>query len=168
MQRLATCASEGGGGMLASGVSTNVSAVDRRLASTRLEIESAMAVLGGMILLVVDAWGLSLIPLVTNLEKTYSLSASQASWTLSVAGLVAAGCVPTVARLGDRLGMRRLVLASKTLGVAANVICAVAPGFGLLLFGRAILGVSAAIPLGYSILRARRTSAAPLTTGRSL
>ena len=151
--------------MLASGVSTNISAVDRRLASTRLEIETAIAVLGGMILLVVDAWGLSLIPLVSNLEKTYSLSPSQASWTLSVAGLVAAGCVPTVARLGDRLGMRRLVLASMTLGVVANVICAVAPGFGLLLFGRAILGVSAAIPLVYAILRARGTSAARVTRG---
>ena len=140
-------------------------AVDRRLASTRLEIETAIAVLGGMILLVVDAWGLSLIPLVGNLEKTYSLSPSQASWTLSVAGLVAAGCVPTVARLGDRLGMRRLVLASMTLGVVANVICAVAPGFGLLLFGRAILGVSAAIPLVYAILRARGTSQARVTRG---
>ena len=97
--------------MLASGVSTQVSAVDRRLQSTRMEIETAIAVLGGLILLVVDAWGLSLIPLVANLEKTYSLSPSEASWALSVAGLVAAGCVPTVARLGDRLGMRRLVLA---------------------------------------------------------
>ncbi len=154
--------------MLASGVSTNVSAVDRRLASTRLQIETAIAVLGGMILLVVDAWGLSLIPLVGNLEKTYSLSPSQASWTLSAAGLVAAGCVPTVARLGDRLGMRRLVLASMMLGVVANVICAVAPGFGLLLFGRAILGVSAAIPLVYAILRARGTSAARVTRGVSI
>lgn len=78
--------------MLASGVSTNISAVDRRLASTRLEIETAIAVLGGMILLVVDAWGLSLIPLVSNLEKTYSLSPSQASWTLSVAWSRRAAC----------------------------------------------------------------------------
>src|SRR5882724_11871646 len=168
MQRLATCASEGGCGMLASGVSTQVSAVDRRLQSTRMEIETAIAVLGGLILLVVDAWGLSLIPLVANLEKTYSLSPSEASWALSVAGLVAAGCVPTVARLGDRLGMRRLVLACLALGLAGNVICAIAPGFGLLLFGRAILGVSAAIPLGYAILRARGTSAARVTRGVSI
>jgi MFS family permease len=151
--------------MLASGVSTEVSAVDRRLQSTRMEIETAIAVLGGLILLVVDAWGLSLIPLVANLEKAYSLSPSEASWALSVAGVVAAGCVPTVARLGDRLGMRRLVLASLALGLVGNVICAVAPGFGLLLFGRAILGVSAAIPLVYAILRARGTSAARVTRG---
>jgi len=151
--------------MLASGVSAEVSAVDRRLQSTHLEIETAIAVLGGLILLVVDAWGLSLIPLVANLEKAYSLSPSEASWALSVAGVVAAGCVPTVARLGDRLGMRRLVLASLALGLAGNVICAVAPGFGLLLFGRAILGGSAAIPLVYAILRARGTSAARVTRG---
>jgi len=151
--------------MLASGVATKTSAVDRRLQSTGMQIETAIAVLGGMILLVVDAWGLSLIPLVANLEKTYSLSPSEASWTLSVAGLVAAGCVPTVARLGDRLGMRRLVLLSLALGVVANVICAMAPGFGLLLIGRALLGASAAIPLVYAILRARGTSAARVTRG---
>lgn len=151
--------------MVASGVTTQASAVDRRLAATRVEIETAIALLGGVLLLVVDAWGLSLIPLVANMEKTYSLSPSQASWVLSVSGLVAAGCVPTVARLGDRLGMRRLVLASLALGVVANVICAVAPGYGLLLFGRAILGVSAAIPLVYAILRARGTSAARVTRG---
>jgi MFS family permease len=154
--------------MITSGVSANVSAVDRRLQATGMHIETSIAVLGGLILLVVDAWGLSLIPLVGNLEKTYSLSPSQASWALSAAGLVAAGSVPTVARLGDRLGMRPLVLASLALGLVANVICAVANGFGLLLFGRAILGVSAALPLVYAILRVRGTSAARVTKGISI
>jgi MFS family permease len=154
--------------MITTDVSIEPSAVDRRLQATGLHIETAIAVLGGLILLVVDAWGLSLIPLVANMEKTYSLTPSEASWSLSAAGLVAAGCVPTLARLGDRVGMRPLVLASLALGVVANVICAVAPGFGLLLFGRAILGASAALPLVYAILRARGTSGPRVTRGISI
>lgn len=151
--------------MIASGVSAEVSAVDRRLQATGMPIEISIAVLGGLILLVADAWGLSLIPLVANLEKTYSLSPSEAAWTLSVAGLVAAGCVPTVARLGDRLGMRPLVLGSLAVGLLGNLICAVASGFVLLLIGRAILGASAALPLVYALLRARGTSAERVTRG---
>ena len=154
--------------MITSGVSVKASAVDRRLQATGMHIETSIAVLGGLILLVVDAWGLSLVPLVANLEKTYSLSASEASWSLSVAGLVAAGCVPTLARLGDRVGMRPLVLGSLALGVVANIVCALASGFALLLFGRAVLGVSAALPLVYAILRARGTSAARVTRGVSI
>ncbi len=151
--------------MITSGVSAKVSPVDRRLQATGMPIEISIAVLGGLILLVADAWGLSLIPLVANLEKTYSLSASEAAWTLSVAGLVAAGCVPTVARLGDRLGMRPLVIASLAVGLLGNVLCAVAPGFTLLLIGRAILGASAALPLIYALLRTRGTSAERVTRG---
>lgn len=151
--------------MITSGVSAKVSPVDRRLQATGMPIEISIAVLGGLILLVADAWGLSLVPLVANLEKTYSLSASQAAWTLSVAGLVAAGCVPTVARLGDRLGMRPLVLASLAVGLLGNVLCALASEFILLLIGRAVLGASAALPLVYALLRARGTSAERVTRG---
>ncbi|HUA40471.1 MAG TPA: MFS transporter [Streptosporangiaceae bacterium] len=151
--------------MIASDVSTKDSTVDRRLQATGMPIEVSIAVLGGLILLVADAWGLSLIPLVGNLEKTYSLSPSEAAWTLSVPGLVAAGFVPTVARLGDRLGMRPLILASLAVGLLGNILCALASGFDLLLIGRAILGASAALPLVYALLRARGTNAGRVTRG---
>jgi MFS family permease len=151
--------------MIASDLSTNASAVDRRLQSTKMPIEVSIAVLGGLILLVADAWGLSLIPLVANLEKAYSLSPSEAAWTLAIPGLVAAGFVPTVARLGDRLGMRPLVLASLAVGLIGNILCGVASGFVLLLIGRAVLGASAALPLVYALLRARGTNAQRVTRG---
>jgi MFS family permease len=154
--------------MAAFGVLWNSTAVDRRLKSSRREFETTIAIVGGLILLVVDAWGLALIPLLADLEKAYSLSPSQASWSLSITGLVAAGSVPTVCRLGDRVGMRPLVLASLVVGLVANIICAVAGGFVVLLVGRAILGVSAAIPLVYAILRARGTSEKRVTRGVSI
>lgn len=142
-----------------------LSAVDLRLRNSRIEFETAIALVGGMILLVVDAWGLALTPLVADLEHEYSLSPSQVSWSLAVVGLVSAGCVPTVARLGDRFGMRPLVLFSLVVGLVANVICALASGFAVLMVGRVILGTSAAVPLVYAILRARGTSPQKITKG---
>jgi MFS family permease len=149
-------------------VSTRASAVDRRLRAAGVEIETAVALMGCLIILGADAQGLSLIPLVSSLEKTYSLTPGQASWVLSAPGVVAAGCIPTFARLGDRFGMRALVLASLVIAFLANLLCALAPSFALLVAARAVLGMSAALPLIYAILRARGTSERRTTRGVAL
>jgi MFS family permease len=149
-------------------VSATASAVDRRLRAAGVQPETAIAFMGCLIILTADAQGLSLIPLVSNLEKTYALSPTQASWALSAPAVVGAGFVPTLARLGDRFGMRRLILISLLVGVVANLLCAVAPSFTLLVIARALLGVSAAIPLIYAVLRARGTSERRTTRGVAL
>ena len=147
---------------------TTESAVDRRLQAAGVEVETAVALMGCLIILGADAQGLSLIPLVSSLEKTYSLSPGQASWILSAPGVVAAGCIPTFSRLGDRFGMRALVLASLVIAFFANLVCALAPSFPLLVAGRAVLGMSAALPLIYAILRARGSSERRTTRGVAL
>jgi MFS family permease len=149
-------------------VSATASAVDRRLRAAGVQPETAIAFMGCLIILTADAQGLSLIPLISNLEKTYALSPTQASWALSAPALVGAGFVPTLARLGDRFGMRRLILISLLVGVLANLLCAVAPSFALLVIARALLGVSAALPLIYAVLRARGTSERRTTRGVAL
>ena len=149
-------------------VSTAEPVVDRRLRAAGVETETAVALMGCLIILGADAQGLSLIPLVSSLEKTYSLSPGQASWVLSAPGVVAAGCVPTFARLGDRFGMRALVLASLVIAFLANLACSLAPSFALLVAARAVLGMSAALPLIYAILRARGTSERRTTRGVAL
>jgi MFS family permease len=149
-------------------VSATASAVDRRLHAAGVQPETAIAFMGCLIVVAADAQGLSLIPLISNLEKTYALTPAQASWTLSAPAVVAAGCVPTLARLGDRFGMRTLILTSLLVGVVANLLCAVAPSFALLLTARAILGMSAALPLIYAVLRARGTSERRTTRGVAL
>jgi MFS family permease len=146
-------------------VSAKAAAVDRRLQAAGVQIETAIAFMGCLIILVADAQSLALIPLITNLEKVYVLTPAQAAWALAAPGVVAAGCVPTFARLGDKLGMRPLVLASLLLAFAANLLCAIASGFAVLLLGRAVLGMSAALPLSYAILRARGTSERRTTRG---
>jgi MFS family permease len=149
-------------------ISASGAAVDRRLTAAGVQIETAVALMGCLIILGADAQGLSLIPLVSSLEKTYSITPGQASWVLSAPGVVAAGCIPTFARLGDRFGMRPLVLASLVIAFLANLLCALAPSYGLLVAARAVLGMSAALPLTYAILRARGTSEQRTTRGVAL
>jgi len=132
--------------------------VERRLQATRLQVESAIALVGCFIVLVSDTQSLSLIPLLPQLEKQYRLSPSEASWALSAVGLAGAAWAPTLTRLGDRLGMRRLLLVSLVLSVLGNLLSAVAQDFPLFVASRALLGLSAAGPLVYAILRARSTS----------
>jgi MFS family permease len=138
---------------------TAATGVDRRLRATGMQLETAVAFVGCLVALIADTQSLSLIPLVPQLEKEYSLSPSQASWALSALTLAGAAWIPTLTRLGDKLGMRRLVLVSLVLSVAGNLLCAVVHGFPLFVASRAILGLSASVPLIYAILRARSTSA---------
>ncbi|MFD3585407.1 MFS transporter [Streptomyces sp. NPDC058683] len=132
--------------------------VERRLRATRMQMETAIAVVGCLIVLVADTQSLSLIPLLPQLEKQYGLTPSQAGWALSAVGLAGAAWAPTLTRLGDRLGMRRLLLAGLAVSLLGNLLSAVAHGFPLFLVSRALLGLSAAGPLVYAILRARSTS----------
>jgi MFS family permease len=144
---------------------TATDAVERRLHAAGVPIETAVALMGCLIILVADAMGLSLIPLVSDLEKVYGLTPEQATWTLTAPGVVAAGCIPTFARLGDRFGMRQLVLISLAISLVANLACAEAGSFAVLVTARGVLGMSAALPLIYAILRARGTSERRTTRG---
>lgn len=137
---------------------TAATGADRRLRATGIQLETAVAFVGCLIVLVADAQSLTLLPLLPQLEKEYSLSASQASWALSALTLAGAAWIPTLTRLGDKFGMRRLVLASLALSIVGNVLCAVAHNFPLFVASRALLGLSAPVPLIYAILRARSTS----------
>ena len=151
--------------MTIASVSTADSAVDRRLRATGMQVETAVALIGCLIVLVADTQSLSLIPLLPQLEKEYGLTPSQTSWALAAVTLVGAAWAPTLTRLGDKLGMRRLVLASLIVSIAGNLLSAVAHGFVVFLIGRALLGLSAAGPLVYAILRARSTSERRINRG---
>lgn len=141
-----------------SSIDTTVTGADRRLQATGLQLETAVGIVGCLIVLVGDTQSLSLIPLIPALEKQYSLSPSQASWALSALSLAGAAWAPTLTRLGDKIGMRRLVLGSLVVSVLGNALSAVAHGFWLFVASRAVLGLTAAIPLVYAILRARSRS----------
>ena len=144
--------------MTITSVSKPVAGVDRRLRVSGMPVETAVAVIGCLVVLVSDTQSLSLIPLLPQLEKEYGLTPTQTAWALSAISLVGAAWAPTLTRLGDKLGMRRLVIASLIVSLVGNLLSAVSHGFVVFLISRAVLGLSAAAPLVYAILRARSTS----------
>jgi MFS family permease len=129
--------------------------VERRLARVPFSTDTVIALFGCLVVFVGDTQSLSLIPLLSQVEKQYAMTPTQASWTLSALTIAAAASVPTLTRLGDRFGMRRLVLLGLTMGVLGNLLSAVAPGMAVLVIGRAVRGISAALPLTYALLRER-------------
>ena len=132
--------------------------VERRLLRWGLKPDTAVAIVAILIIFVADAQSLTLIPLVRTMEAQYHISAAEASWAISILSIVGAAGIPLVTRLGDKFGMRRLVLLSLIVCVIGNLLCAIASGFALLLAGRIVLGLGAAVPLTYAILRERATS----------
>lgn len=133
--------------------------VERRLERVPLSTDTVIALFGCLVVFVGDTQSLSLIPLLSQVEKQYAMTPTQASWTLSALTIAGAASVPTLTRLGDRFGMRRLVLLGLTMGVLGNLLSAVAPGMAVLVIGRAVLGISAALPLTYALLRERSPAA---------
>lgn len=94
------------------------------------------------------------IPLVPELPTLLHSSAGNTSWAITVTLLAAAVATPTVGRLGDMLGKRRLLIASLVLLVAGSVVAALASSLLVLVAGRALQGLAAGVvPLGISIMR---------------
>jgi EmrB/QacA subfamily drug resistance transporter len=83
-------------------------------------------------------------------------SVEELEWTVNAYNLSFAVLLMTGAALGDRFGRRRLYAAGLGLFTAASAACALAPGIGWLIAGRAVQGAGAALlmPLGLALLSA--------------
>ena len=95
-----------------------------------------------------------IIPLVPELPTLLNASSSDTAWAITATLLAAAIATPTVGRLGDMYGKRRMLLVSVVLLVAGSVICALSVSLVPMIVGRALQGLAAGvIPLGISIMR---------------
>lgn len=94
------------------------------------------------------------IPLVPELPLLLHSTASNTSWAITVTLLAAAVATPTVGRLGDMVGKRRMLLVSLALLVAGSVVGGLSTSLVPLIVGRALQGLAAGVvPLGISIMR---------------
>jgi MFS family permease len=137
---------------------TQTTGVDRRLAALHIKPVNAVAIVAAMIVFVGDAQALALIPLSNTMQAEYHLTPSQASLVLSILTLVGAGFLPVITRLAERMSLRTFLLAGVALVAIGNGICAMAPGFTLLLVGRGIIGFSAAMPIALALVREKADS----------
>ncbi|KAA5828305.1 MFS transporter [Saccharopolyspora hirsuta] len=95
-----------------------------------------------------------MIPLVPKLPELLSASAADAAWAITATLLAAAVATPTVGRLGDMYGKRRMLLFSLGMLVLGSTVCALSSGLAPMVVGRVLQGLSSGvIPLGISIMR---------------
>ncbi|ATE54365.1 MFS transporter [Actinosynnema pretiosum] len=94
------------------------------------------------------------IPLVPQFPKLLNADPADTAWAITATLLAAAVATPTVGRLGDMHGKRRMLLISIVLLVAGSVVGALSDTIGPMIVGRVLQGLaSGVIPLGISIMR---------------
>lgn len=94
------------------------------------------------------------IPLLPRLPEFLSASAGDTTWAVTTTLLAGAVATPTVGRLGDMYGKRRMLLISLALLVVGSVVGAFSFSLAPLIVGRTLQGLAAGvIPLGISIMR---------------
>lgn len=128
-------------------------AVERRLEKIHMQPVTAVAIVAALIVLVGDSQSLALIPLVGAMTAEYHLTAAQSPLVLSILSIVGAGAVPVLTRVAERISLRGFLIIGLAIATVGNLLCAVAPGFTLLLIGRLVLGLSAAAPISIALMR---------------
>ncbi|WP_158647999.1 MFS transporter [Nocardioides houyundeii] len=120
--------------------------------------------------LVVSLTQTLVVPVLPTLPGTLQVSASTASWLVTITVVVAAACNPVLGRLGDQFGVRRMILLAQAMFITGSLVCALTTNISILILGRGLQGIStAAIPLSISLIARllgpeRRTSAIALVS----
>lgn len=86
-------------------------------------------------------------PALPKLMADFGLEQSVAQWVTSIYMLVNGIMVPISGYLMDKFSTRKLFTASLGAFVAGSALCAVAPGFGILLVGRVLQAAGAGVML---------------------
>ncbi|MFD5224126.1 nitrate/nitrite transporter [Microbacterium sp. NPDC058342] len=80
-------------------------------------------------------------PSLLNISEELSLSASEAGLLGSITALVGGLVLPFAGVIGDRIGIKKIILIGLVAAIIGQFIFALAPDYGILLVGRAISGL---------------------------
>ena len=89
--------------------------------------------------------GTSLLTALPSITRSLRLGPSSVQWTVTAYALAFSGPLLLCGRLADLLGRRRMFACGMALRVMASALCGLAPSGTILVAGRALQGVSAAI-----------------------
>src|SRR5688500_19622210 len=78
------------------------------------------------------------------LTRDLQPSSAQLLWIIDIYGFLVAGSLITMGTLGDRIGRRKLLMIGAAFFGAASVLAAFSTSAEMLIFARALLGLSAA------------------------
>ncbi|MEU0794066.1 MFS transporter [Amycolatopsis sp. NPDC005961] len=126
-------------------------ATPARETSPRANLVVAVLALAGI---TVSLMQTLVIPLIPALPGLLHASAADATWAITATLLAGAVATPTMGRLGDMYGKRRMLLVSLGALVAGSAIGALSDTLVPMVAGRTLQGLAAGvIPLGISIMR---------------
>ncbi len=95
-----------------------------------------------------------LVPLIPELPALLGVGAEDASWLITATLLASAVATPSLARLADMFGKRRMMLASLAALIAGSVVAAVGSSLPTMILARSLQGCGMAlIPIAISIMR---------------
>ncbi|MBA4609579.1 MFS transporter [Aeromicrobium sp. Marseille-Q0843] len=95
-----------------------------------------------------------LLPLLPMLPDLVGASADDTSWLVTATLLTGAIATPTVTRLADMYGKRRMIVLALGISVLGSMVGAVSDDLALLILARALQGVgTAVVPVGIAIMR---------------
>jgi len=95
-----------------------------------------------------------LLPLLPNLPVLLDTSADTASWLVTATLLTGAIATPTLSRLADMQGKRRMMAVALAVSVLGSLLGAISEAVPLLIAARALQGVGMAlIPIGIAMMR---------------
>jgi DHA2 family multidrug resistance protein-like MFS transporter len=130
-------------------MSTTLALAGSASAAVSDEYKCPPGVLLGMCIGVSLYWlfALSMGPLLPSIGLSFGLGAADPNIALamSLAGLVAGICIMPAGGLADRLGRMRLTRVGLALGLVGMLLCGLATGIPMLIAGRFVQGLSAAI-----------------------
>lgn len=94
------------------------------------------------------------LPLLTDLPALLNTTADNASWLVTATLLFGAVSIPTVTRLADMFGKKRMMLVTLAIMVLGSVLGALSTELPLVITARAMQGVGLSlIPVGIAIMR---------------
>ena len=95
-----------------------------------------------------------MLPLLPHLPELIDTTPDSASWLVTATLLMGAVATPTVSRLADMYGKRKMMIASLLISVLGSGVGALGEDLWLLIAARALQGVGMAlIPVGIAIMR---------------
>ena len=94
------------------------------------------------------------VPALPTIGADLGAGAQATGWILTAFLLAGAVLAPVIGNIGDRLGHRRVLLATLAVFALATVLAALAPSIGVLLGARVLMGASTAtFPLALALAR---------------
>jgi MFS family permease len=108
----------------------------------RTRVTLAAACLG---MLTLGVNGTAIMAALPTMRHQLGLSAGQLEWAINAYLIVSAACIIPGGKAGDQFGARRVAMAGLALFAVASIVVATAPAPALLLTGRGMQGLAAAL-----------------------